>query len=303
MPKLLLSGLLALAAVFTLAAQQSNVPAPPAKKIFSININPPQDAAATELEFSDTDLSQIDPQNPREVKSRTIRTTEKAYRDYLPQEFRFFRVRSIHKTGVPGAWSKTQLVENFLQAPYREPKLPLLQQGATEYLLGSRIELPQQPGLVTRYQLDEGEIREYREPIIFDRPGTYRMTISMETGTNEVVLKRTYIFKVELTAPETHLVINQPIHSRRGIKLGKDSSLLFFAIDTESGIAKTYFRVAPLGKAIEDLPFREYTKRISWGEFCADSEINLVQYYSADLAGNKEKVRRTVLYCETALPE
>lgn len=289
-----------MATAFTLAAQKSQGTTLPTQKIFSININPPQDAVATELEFSDTDLSQIDPEKPQEIKSKTVRTGEKTYRELLPQEFRFFRVRSIHKTGVPGAWSKTLRVENFLQDPYREPKLPLVQQGKTEYLLGSRIELPQQKGLTVRYQLDDGEVLEYREPIVFDRPGTYRMTLSMENDAKEVVLKRTYIFKVELSPPETRLVINHPVHSRRGIKLGKESSLLFLASDTESGIAKTYFRFAPLGKTIADLPFRVYAQRLGWSEICTESEINLVEYYSVDVAGNKEPLRREVLFCEIA---
>ena len=275
-------------------------PAVSGKKIFSINITPPPETSATELEFSDTDLAKANAEQAAQARTKVIRTTEKAYREYVAPELRFFRVRSIHKTGVPGAFGKTLLVQDYLRKPYREPQLPLVQQGKTEYLLGSRIELPQQPGLVTRYRLDEGESLEYKEPLVFNKPGIYRMQVSIENEAKEAVLARTYIFKVELNAPTTRAVISDPVHGKRGIKLGKDSALLFLATDAESGVAKTFYRLAPIGKNIEEMPFKEYGKRLSFGEVSAGGAINLLQYYSVDVAGNKEELRSEVVFCETA---
>jgi len=273
-------------------------PAASGKKIFSINITPPPDSSATELEFSDTDLAKANAEQAAQARTKVVRTTEKTYREYIEPELRFFRVRSIHKTGVPGAFGKTQLVEAYLSKPYREPKLPLVQQGKTEYLLGSRIELPQQPGLVTRYRLDDGEILEYKEPLVFDKPGTYRMQVSIENEAKEAVLARTYIFKVELNAPTTRAVISDPVHSKRGIELGKNSALLFLASDAESGVAKTYYRLAPIGRNIEEVPFKEYSRRLDYVEVSAGGAINLLQYYSVDVAGNKEELRSEVIFCE-----
>lgn len=277
---------------------------PPAhdKKIFSINITPPPDTSATEIEFSEIDLSGATPDQAAQARTKVVRTTEKTYREYVAPELRFFRVRSIHKTGVPGAFGKTLLVEDFLRKAYREPRLPLVQQGKTEYLLGSRIELPQQPGLITRYILDEGESFEYKEPLVFDKPGTYRMQISIENDAREVVLTRTFSFKVELNAPTTRAVISDPVHGKRGIELGKDSALLLLATDAESGVAKTFYRLAPIGKNIEEIAFKEYGKRLHYAEVSAGGAINLLQFYSVDLAGNKEELRSEVVYCET-LPE
>ncbi|MFZ5629262.1 MAG: hypothetical protein ACOY5B_09065 [Spirochaetota bacterium] len=273
-------------------------PAAPDKKIFSININPPPDTSATELEFSEIDLAKATPEQAAQARTNVIRTAEKTYREYVAPELRFFRVRSIHKTGVPGAFGKTLLVQDYLRKPYREPRLPLVQQGKTEYLLGSRIELPQQPGLVTRYRLDEGESLEYKEPLVFDKPGTYRMQVSIENDAKEAVLSRTYIFKVELNAPTTRAVISDPVHGKRGIKLGKDSALLFLATDAESGVAKTFYRLAPIGKNIEEVAFREYGKRLSFSEVSAGGAVNLLQFYSVDVAGNKEELRSEVIFCE-----
>ncbi len=275
-------------------------PATSGKKIFSINITPPPDASATELEFSDTDLAQANAEQAAQARTKVVRTTEKTYREYVTPELRFFRVRSIHKTGVPGAFGKTLLVSDYLISPFREIKLPLVQQGKTEYLLGSRIELPQQPGLVTRYRLDEGESLEYKEPLIFDKPGTYRMQVSVENEAKETILERTYIFKVELNAPTTRAVISDPVHGKRGIALGQMSALLFLATDAESGVAKTFYRLAPIGKNIEVMPFREYSKRLGFAEVSAGGAINLLQYYSVDVAGNKEELRSEVIFCETA---
>jgi hypothetical protein len=278
-------------------AQQK--PAVSERKIFSINITPPPDSSATELEFSDTDLTQATAEQAAQARTKVVRTKEKTYREFIEPELRFFRVRSIHKTGVPGAFGKTLLVSDYLRNPYREPKLPLIQQGKTEYLLGSRIELPQQPGLVTRYRLDDGESLEYKEPLVFDKPGTYRMQVSLENEAKEAVLVRTYIFKVELDPPNTRAVISNPVHSKRGIKLGKDSALLFLATDAESGVAKTFYRLAPIGKNIEEFPFKEYSKRLSFGEVFSGGVVNLLQYYSIDVAGNKEELRSEVIFCET----
>lgn len=275
-------------------------PAVPDKKIFSININPPPETSATELEFSEIDLARATPEQAAQARTNVIRTTGKTYREYVAPELRFFRVRSIHKTGVPGAFGKTLLVQDYLRKPYREPRLPLVQQGKTEYLLGSRIELPQQPGLVTRYRLDEGESLEYKEPLVFNKPGTYRMQVSIENEAKEAVLTRTYIFKVELNAPTTRAVISDPVHGQRGIKMGKDSALLFLATDNESGVAKTFYRFAPIGKNIEESAFKEYGKRLSYDDVAAGGAVNLLQYYSVDVAGNKEELRSEVIFCEAA---
>jgi hypothetical protein len=282
--------------IFPTFAQEK--PAAPDKRIFSINITPPPESSATEIEFSEIDLAKVTPEQAAEARTKVIRTTAKTYREYVAPELRFFRVRSIHKTGVPGAFGKTLLVQDYLRKPYREPELPLVQQGKTEYLLGSRIELPQQPGLVTRYRLDEGESLEYKEPLVFDKPGTYRMQVSIENDAKEPVLSRTYIFKVELNAPTTRAVISNPVHGKRGIKLGKDSALLFLATDAESGVAKTLYRLAPIGKNIEEIAFREYGKRLRFGEVCSGGAINLLQFYSVDVAGNKEELRGEVIFCE-----
>ncbi|GAB4436649.1 MAG: hypothetical protein OHK0011_19770 [Turneriella sp.] len=292
---------LLLAIAITPAVAQEK-PAVPDKKIFSINITPPPDTSATELEFSEIDLTKATPEQTAQARTNVIRTTEKTYREYVAPEFRYFRVRSIHKTGVPGAFGKTLLVQDYLRKPYREPRLPLVQQGKTEYLLGSRIELPQQPGLVTRYRLDEGESLEYKEPLVFDKPGTYRLQITLENEAKEVVVTRSYVFKVELNAPTTRAVIRDPVHGQRGIKMGKDSALLFLATDNESGVAKTFYRFAPIGKNIEEVAFREYGRRLGFAEVSAGGAVNLLQYYSVDMAGNKEELRSEVIFCE-AVPE
>jgi hypothetical protein len=282
--------------IFPAFAQEK--PASADKKIFSIHITPPPESGATEIEFSEIDLAKATPEQAREARTKVVRTSEKTYREYVAPEWRFFRVRSIHKTGVPGAFGKTLLVQDYLRKPYREPKLPLRQQGNTEYLLGSRIELPQQPGLVTRYRLDEGESLEYKEPLVFDKPGTYRLQVNIENEAKEPLLSRTYIFKVELNTPTTRAVISNPVHGKRGIHLGKDSALLFLATDAESGVAKTFYRLAPIGKNIEAIAFREYSKRLGFGEVCSGGAINVLQFYSVDVAGNQEALRSEVIFCE-----
>jgi hypothetical protein len=90
------------------------------------------------------------------------------------------------------------------------------------------------------------------------------------------------------------------VHSKRGIELGKNSALLFLASDAESGVAKTYYRLAPIGRNIEEVPFKEYSRRLDYVEVSAGGAINLLQYYSVDVAGNKEELRSEVIYCETA---
>lgn len=274
-------------------------PAAPSKKIFSIDIAMPADAIATELEFSEIDLARASREQLAQARTKVIRTLERTYREYVAPEFRFFRVRSVHKTGIPGAYGETHTVSAYLRDPYREPRLPLVQQGQTEYLQGSSIELPQQAGMVTRYRIDEGDFLDYQGPLQFGKPGTYRIEIKVENEAKEVVLMRTYYFKVEVSAPVTRAVISNPVHGRQGIQFGKDSALLFFATDGESGVAKTFYRLVPIGQKSDDKSFREYAKRLSYGEVAAGGEIHLLQYYSVDVAGNKEEIRSELIQCET----
>lgn len=270
-----------------------------AQLIFSIAINAPQDAAFTEIEFSDIDLSKAtDAEKITGARVKTVRTKDKTFREYLSPEVKFFRVRSIHKTGVAGPYSQTQAVEKFLRKAYREPTIPLVQQGQTEYLLGSRIELPVQPNLVTKYRLGDGEFLEYREPLVFDKPDTYRMEVQLENAQKQVVFKKNFVFKVELNPPKTRVVIVNPVHAKRGISVGKESSIVFLVDDAESGMAKIFYRITAVGKDINAAPFTEYGNRLTHSEMAPHGSTMLIQYYAIDKAGNKEEIRSEVLFCE-----
>ncbi len=290
-----------IAATSLSAADAPGAPKPPAiqGKIFSLAINPPADAALTEIEFSDIDLSTAtDAAKISGARVKTVRTKEKSFRENLAPEIKFFRVRSIHKTGVAGAYSKTFAVADYLKKAYREPTIPVVQQGQTEYLLGSRIELPTQPNLVTKYKIGEGEFLEYREPLVFDKPDTYKMQVNLENADKQVVYSKNFVFKVELNPPVTRAVIVDPVHSKRGVNLGKDSSLVFLVDDAESGMAKIFYRIVPLGKDANAVPFAEYGKRLTYADISANGAASLVQFYAIDKAGNKEEVKTEMLFCE-----
>ncbi len=283
----------------TIAQSETAKPAAKEQKVFSLNINSPADAAFTEIEFSDIDLSQAtDAEKISGARVQVVRTKEKVFREYLAAEVQFFRVRSIHKTGVAGAYSRTFAVKDYLRKAYREPKLPLVQEGQTEYLLGSRIELPTQPNLVTKYKIGEGEFIEYREPLVFDKPDTYKMQVNLENKANEVVFTKNYVFKVELNPPKTRMVVDNPVHSKRGITIGKDSSVVFLVDDAESGRAKTFYRIIPFGKDMTAIPFAEYGKRLTPADFSAGKGLNMLQFYSTDKAGNKEEIKTEMVYSE-----
>jgi len=274
-------------------------PAAKAAKIFSLNINAPADAVATDIEFSDIDLSQAtDAEKIGGARVKVVRTKEKVFRESLAPEIQFFRVRSIHKTGVAGAYSRSYAVKDYLRKAYREPKLPLVQEGQTEYLLGSRIELPVQPNLVTKYKIGEGEFIEYREPLVFDKPDTYKMQVNLENAANEVVFTKNYVFKVELNPPKTRLVITDPVHTKRGISIGKSSSVVFLVDDAESGRAKTFYRIVTFGKDMNALPFVEYGKRLTHAELKGIGDMGVMQFYSVDKAGNKEEIKTEIFYTE-----
>jgi hypothetical protein len=277
-------------------------PAKPAvkeAKVFSLNINAPADAVATEIEFSDIDLSKAtDAEKIGGARVKVVRTKEKVFREALAPEVQFFRVRSIHKTGVAGAYSRSYAVKDYLRKAYREPKLPLVQEGQTEYLLGSRIELPVQPNLVTKYKIGEGEFIEYREPLVFDKPDTYKMQVNLENSANEVVFTKNYVFKVELNPPKTRVVIAEPLHTKRGITVGKNSSVVFLVEDAESGRAKTFYRIVTFGKDMNALPFSEYSKRLTYTDLKGIGDMGVLQFYSIDKAGNKEEVKTETFYTE-----
>lgn len=282
-----------------MAQKESAKPAARESKVFSLNINPPADAAFTEIEFSDIDLSQAtDAEKIGGARVKVVRTKEKVFRESLAPEIQFFRVRSIHKTGVAGAYSRSYAVKDYLRKAYREPKLPLVQEGQTEYLLGSRIELPVQPNLVTKYKIGEGEFIEYREPLVFDKPDTYKMQVNLENAANEVVFTKNYVFKVELNPPKTRLVITDPVHTKRGISIGKMSSVVFLVDDAESGRAKTYYRIVTFGKDMNALPFVEYGKRLTHAELKGIGDMGVMQYYSIDKAGNKEEIKTEIFHTE-----
>lgn len=303
-PVLAFSAVLASSALFGADTPEAAKPAVIQSKIFSLSINPPADAAQTEIEFSDIDLSSAtDAAKISGVRVKTIRTKEKIFKEYLAPEIRYFRVRSIHKTGVAGAYSKTYAVKDYLRKPYREPTIPVVQQGQTEYLLGSRIELPTQPNLVTKYKIGEGEFIEYREPLVFDKPDTYKMQVNLENAEKQVVYTKNFVFKVELNPPKTRAVIVEPVHSKRGVSLGKDSSLVFLVDDAESGMAKIFYRIVPVGKDANAVPFAEYGKRLTYAEVVPHGATSLLQYYAIDKAGNKEEIKSEMLFCEQAPPK
>ncbi|AFM11439.1 hypothetical protein [Turneriella parva] len=274
-------------------------PAVKEAKVFSLNINAPADAVATDIEFSDIDLSKAtDAEKIGGARVKVVRTKEKVFREALAPEVQFFRVRSIHKTGVAGAYSRSYAVKDYLRKAYREPKLPLVQEGQTEYLLGSRIELPVQPNLVTKYKIGEGEFIEYREPLVFDKPDTYKMQVNLENSANEVVFTKNYVFKVELNPPKTRVVIAEPLHTKRGITVGKNSSVVFLVEDAESGRAKTFYRIVTFGKDMNALPFIEYGKRLTYTDLKGIGDMGVLQFYSIDKAGNKEEVKTETFYTE-----
>ena len=292
-----LLALLSFAAAY--AADTETKPAANEQKIFSLAINPPADAAFTEIEFSDINLSAAtDAAKISGARVKTVRTKEKIYREYLSPEVQFFRVRSIHKTGVAGPYSKTVSVKDYLRKAYREPKIPVVQQGQTEYLLGSRIELPVQPNLVTKYRLGDGEFIEYREPLVFDKPDTYKMEVQLENAQQQVVYKKNFVFKVELNPPKTRAVIVNPIQSKRGISVGKDSAVVFLVEDAESGMAKIFYRIIPLGKDANAIPFSEYGNRLTHADIAGAGDTCLLQYYAIDKAGNKEEMKSEMIFAE-----
>lgn len=296
-------GILSLLALFALmpayAAEGEVKPAVAEQKIFSLSINPPADAAFTEIEFSDINLSKAtDADKISGARVKTVRTKEKIFREYLAPEIQFFRVRSIHKTGVAGPYSKTVSISEYMRKAYREPKIPVVQQGQTEYLLGSRIELPVQPNLVTKYKIGEGEFIEYREPLVFDKPDTYKMEVQLENAQKQVVYKKNFVFKVELNPPKTRAVIVNPIQAKRGITVGKDSAIVFLVEDAESGMAKIFYRIIPLGKDANAIPFNEYGNRLSHTDIAAAGDTSLLQYYAIDKAGNKEEVKSEMIFAE-----
>lgn len=298
-PVRIYSLLVFLSVVPVFSAETETKPAVAEHKIFSLAINPPADAAFTEIEFSDINLSTAtDAAKISGARVKTIRTKEKIYREYLSPEIQFFRVRSIHKTGVAGPYSKTVSVKDYLRKAYREPKIPVVQQGQTEYLLGSRIELPVQPNLVTKYRLGEGEFLEYREPLVFDKPDTYKMEVQLENAEKQVVYKKNFVFKVELNPPKTRAVIVNPIQAKRGISVGKDSAVVFLVEDAESGMAKIFYRIIALGKDANAIPFSEYGNRLSHADISAAGDTCLLQYYSIDKAGNKEEMKSEMFFSE-----
>ncbi|MCX7632180.1 MAG: hypothetical protein N2Z22_02470 [Turneriella sp.] len=283
------------------------VPALAQSHKFSISIQLPEDAESAEIEFWDIDPARASPEEQRQARSKAVRTQEKIYREEIPAEFRFFRVRSIHKTGVPGPFSKTFAIVDFVQkAPQQTvippqpqaPQLVFVRQGRTDYLVGKKIELQQEPGTTTRYRIGDGEFQEYNSPLIFDKPGTYRLEIVIEDKNKNVVSQKQYIFRVELTPPETRALIDHPINSRSGVKFGKESALVLVAKDDESGVAQTLFRIVPLGQDAEKVPFQNYTHRRSWHDTCKSAAVHLLQYYSVDIAGNQEPTKSQVLFCE-----
>ena len=289
------AGILALP-VFPEEAQK---PAVQEQKIFSITINPPADADFTEIEFADINLATAtDAEKISGARVKVVRTKEKVFREYLAPDIRYFRVRSVHKTGVAGPFSAAQPVSKYLRKAYREPAIPVVQQGKTEYLLGSRIELPVQPNLVTKYRIGEGEFIEYKEPLVFEKPDTYKMEVQLENAEKQVVYRKNFVFKVELNPPKTRAVIVNPVQTRRGISVGKESSLVFLVDDAESGLAKTFFRIVPLGKDAGSIAFMEYGNRLQYNDLQTAGETSLLQYYSVDKAGNKEEMRSEMIFCD-----
>ncbi|MBS0616598.1 MAG: hypothetical protein JSR44_00290 [Spirochaetes bacterium] len=287
--------------VIFLGVVSAQDPKPPTVQqlIFSIAIAPVEGAAETEIEFSDIDLAQASTaEQLAGARTKSVRTKEKIYREYLAPEIKFFRLRSIHITGVRGAYSVTRPVADFMRKAFREPKLPIVQQGQTEYLLGSRIELPIQPNLVTKYKLNDGEFLEYREPLVFDKPATYKMQVNIENQQQDVVFTKNYVFKVELNPPTTRAVISDPVHSRDGILLGKESSLVFLAEDNESGVAQTFYRIIPLAKDVDAIPFSVYGARLKYSDVAPSGSLAILQYYSVDKAGNKEAIKTELLRSE-----
>jgi len=269
------------------------------QKIFSLNINAPADADQTEIEFSDIDLSAAtDAEKISGARVKSVRTKEKSFQEFLAPEIKFFRVRSIHKTGVAGPYSQTRSIQDYLRKPYREPKLPVVQSGKTEYLLGSRIELPTQPNLVTKYKIGDGEFIEYREPLVFEKAETYKMVVNLENSEKQIVFSKNYVFKVELTPPKTRLVISEPAHSKRGVSIGTSSSVVFFVDDPESGAAKIFYRIIAVGKDLNSVEFKEFSTRLTHADFATIGETGLVQYYSIDKAGNKEEVKTEMVFIE-----
>lgn len=284
-----------------IAAQESK-PQKPAvvdQKIFSLNINPPKDAMLTEIEFADIDLGQAtDAEKISGARVKSVKTKDKVFREYLSPEIRFFRVRSIHKTGVAGPYSQTYQVADYLKKAYREPQLPVVQSGKTEYLQGKSIELPTQPNLVTKYKIGEGEFIEYREPLIFEKADTYNLLVNLENSQNEVVFTKNYVFKVELNPPKSRLVIVEPNHSKRGITVGPRSSIVFLVDDAESGLAKIFYRITSVGKDLNSVEFKEYGARLTHADLAAIGDASLVQYYATDKAGNKEEIKTEMIYIE-----
>jgi len=267
------------------------------QKIFSIDLKMPDAVNKVEIEF----LDKSDDEEAIDSKSRIVKIKDKHYETNLFSWEKYFRVRSIHQTGVRGAWSKIRSLDDYLKKAYREPKLSFIQSGATEYLIGSRIELIAQNEMIVKYKLNNEKNHVYEEPITLGKEANYTLEITMENPEKAVIYKKVYHFRVDLTPPKTQRIITSPVYIQNHASMGLNSRLEIRGYDSASGVKNSFYRCIPLNLDFEMKPFVAYKSPLSRTDLIGeqrDLEICLLQYYSIDHSGNSDKISSELLYLE-----
>jgi len=257
----------------------------------------PENVKATEIEF----LEKSNAEETLESKSRIIKVDEMRFETSLSAWEKYFRVRSIHQTGVRGAWSEIRPVDDFLKKAYREPKLSFVQSGTTEYLVGNQVKLIAQGEMAIQYKLNDEAIRTYSEPITLNKEAGYDLEVTMENSDHVIVYRKLYHFRTDLTAPKTQRIITAPTYINNHARLSADSRLEIRGNDNASGVKSSFYRCIPLSVDFEIKPFSTYKSPLSRNDLIGekkDIEMCLLQYYSIDNSGNTEKISTELLYLE-----
>lgn len=136
--------------------------------------------------------------------------------------------------------------------------------------------------------------KNYTNPMYFDTEGynTFRSPSCVDTSTKKVVYPmHDIIFEVysDSRAPVTKAVIRGEQSKRKRNKkiYTEKTDIELKAFDATSGVEKIYY-------SINNQPYQEYNKSFS----IQDKGENILKYYSTDLVGNREEVKKQKIVIE-----
>ena len=278
----------------SLAVQSSRLGAGPGRE-FVLTFRPVESARYYEIQF----LEQV-PAGESPPTGQIERFTGTSYRQMIPPEFRFFRIRAVAERDIPGLWSAAHPVDRYLKAA-SQVFLPVKTgegQNQTLYLVNQSLSLRSSDQGVGQarifYSLNGSPYAEYRSPLTFDEDGAYTLQWYGVDGVGNQEAPQSAGFYVDRTAPTTTLAFRVPLVMAHGrLFTAPANAFSIRTSDALSGVAGTYCRLLvgsggampAFAPCMASFALEDFAPRPGGG-------IYVLEYFSEDRVGNRSALYR-----------